>query len=745
MGVLAEGNEGGKENLMGVINETLKLTDHFSAAFQTFIQMGSRSAGTAQALQESTDQYARTSQYASQQLDALKGVLASQESLYAAQGQRLDAQRQKVAELAARHTKLAASKGAEAGATTRAAEALARAQIQEQRMLHAALKTSEAMERQNTEIQKFTDRMGGASSAVEQTARKQKQHTEEVERTSRASGKLLKATTLIAAAAGAARLAKSFLDFSDTQAQITARLNLMNDGLQETSALNEMIFQSSLRSRASYLDTADAIAKMGVNAGNAFSSNTELIAFMEQVNKQFAIGGATAQEQKNAMVQLTQAMAAGALRGEELNSILDAAPGIARTIEQSMGWAEGSIKKYAEKGMVSAGVVKNSLLSMAEETNAKFQSMPMTVSQAMTMMESIVQHSVSGMAAEWNAFFNSAEGQELLMGAISLVSILAETGVAALSALGQGAMFVADNLDFILPVLAAVAIGFAILRAQAVGSALATAAGWAIAHWPLLLFIAVLASAMIAAQQFGVGMTEACGWVGQVLGMLYAIGYNVFASLWNVIAAFAEFFANVWNDSLGATARLFFDIFDTILGIVETTAGAIDALLGTSLAGTVAGFRGKLSGWVDDTFGENAIQIKRMAELDVYGTSQSWGQKGENLGTRLDNLNLNLEDLTGGLGGLLDGFTPGAIDNVGTVGKVKKVDDIRLSDEDLKIYRDLAERRYMNKIELKTLAPQISVTIPPSSGGNLTAEDVTEHIRKMLVEEMNSQTAVSHG
>ena len=227
--------------------------------------------------------------------------------------------------------------------------------------------------------------------------------------------------------------------------------------------------------------------------------------------------------------------------------------------------------------------------------------------------------------------------------------------------------------------------------------------------------------------------------------MLYAIGYNVFASLWNVIAAFAEFFANVWNDPLGATARLFFDIFDTILGIVETTAGAIDALLGTSLAGTVAGFRGKMSGWVDDTFGENAIQIKRMAELDVYGTSQSWGQKGENLGTRLDNLNLNLEDLTGGLGGLLDGFTPGAIDNVGTVGKVKKVDDIRLSDEDLKIYRDLAERRYMNKIELKTLAPQISVTIPPSSGGNLTAEDVADHLRRMLVEEMNSQTAVSHG
>lgn len=145
------------------------------------------------------------------------------------------------------------------------------------------------------------------------------------------------------------------------------------------------------------------------------------------------------------------------------------------------------------------------------------------------------------------------------MGAISLVSILAETGVAALSTLGQGAMFVADNLDFILPVLAAVALGLAVLHRQAilagiasVGSALASAAGWAAAHWPVLLLIAVLAGAMIAAQQFGIGMTEVCGWVGQVLGMLYAIGYNVFASLWNVIAAFAEFLPMCGTIPLGA-------------------------------------------------------------------------------------------------------------------------------------------------------------------------------------------------
>ena len=134
-----------------------------------------------------------------------------------------------------------------------------------------------------------------------------------------------------------------------------------------------MIYQSALRSKAAYSDTADAVGKMGLNAGNAFSSNQELIAFTEQVNKQFKIGGTSAQEQSNAMVQLTQAMAAGVLRGQDLNSILAAAPGIARTIEESMGWASGSIKQYAEDGKVTAQVVKNALLDMADQTNQNFE------------------------------------------------------------------------------------------------------------------------------------------------------------------------------------------------------------------------------------------------------------------------------------------------------------------------------------------------------------------------------------
>lgn len=659
---------------MGKINETLTLTDQFSASFHMFIDLGNQAVQTTQMLDKS----------------------------------------------------LTNAMGKSAGA-----------------VISSIRELGSQMEKQNQ--------------AMIEIVENQQRQRAEVERTNHSAKQLLSTFRNIAAATGATMLVKSFLDFSDTQTQIMARLNLMNDGLQDTEQLNEMIYQSAQRSRASYTSTADAVAKMGLNAGNAFSSNQELIAFMESVNKQFAIGGGSAAAMEGAMVQLTQAMASGALRGEELNSILDAAPGIARNIEQYMGWASGSIKQYAEDGMVTAEVVKNAMLASADTINEQFESMPMTLSQAMTQVQNEVQHSLQGAASEWSDFINSADGQRILNQMIVLFSTLAQVGVDALSLVGQGAVWVAENLDFIIPILAAIGAALAFVKIQSVmaagfsvAGALASAGAWMLAHLPILLLVMVLAAAMIAAQQFGIGMQEVGGWVGQVFGMIYAVGYNVFATLWNVIAAFAEFFANVWNDPLGATVRLFADVFDSILGIVETVAGAIDALLGSDLSGAVAGFRDQVSGWVDDTFGENAVQIKRMSTLDVYGTSEQWGQYGSNLGSKLDNLSLNLEDLAGGLEGLGSFSVPSGdsldIGKVDSVGNVKNVEgDVNLSDEDLKMYRDLAERRYMNQIELKTLAPNITVTLPAGTGGNLSPKEVADYIRRMLIQEMASGTEVSHG
>lgn len=692
---------------MGQIQENLILTDSFTAAFTRFLNLGESAVRETSKVSSTIEMMGKSSNYiAATGFNALEQKLQDINGQIKAQGEALQA-------------------------------------------------IGKASNYVNVSgFDQMTKAIKESNAALVETIKNQEQLGRKTQETDGHANNLLKTMRNIAATAGVTSLVKGFLGLSDSQAQINARLNLMKGETHSVAQLNDLIYQSTLRSRAAYSDTADAVGKMGLNAKNAFSSNEELIAFTEQVNKQFKIGGASAQEQSNAMIQLTQAMAAGVLRGQDLNSILAAAPGIARTIEESMGWASGSIKQYAEDGKVTAQVVKNSLLNMADETNEKFASMPMTLSDAMTQGKNIVQHSAKEMAQAWNDFIQTDKGQEILGETISLFAALTQVGTDALAAIGQGALFVADNMDMIIPMLTAVGAVFLFVKAQAIQTALASAAAagthaaaWAAANWPVLLMAALFAGALIAAQQFGVGMQEVGGWVGQVFGMTYAVGYNVFATLWNAIASFAEFFANVFNDPVAAIAHLFSDALDAILSMVETVAGAIDALTGSHLQGAVSGFRGKMSSWVDSTFGENAIQIKRMANLDIGTTAAEWGNYGANLGAKLDNLSLNIGDLAGSFGDLQlgDGIGKGDIANVGKVGKVGKVDDIKLSDEDLKIYRDLAERRYMNRIELKTLAPQINVTVPESAGGNLTAGDVTDYIQKMLIEEINSQTPVPHG
>ena len=678
---------------MGKINETLTLTDQFSASFYTFIRLGEQALSSLTSVNEGLTDFAAQS------------VRESEKTRQSIDG-----------------------------------------------VTHSINQMSDAL--QYISIQGMNE----IHQTIQQIGASQRRHTGETKRTTNAARDLLRTFRQIAVATGAVSLVKSFLGVADQQTQTNARLRLMNDGLQSVADLQDMLYASAQRTRTEYATTAQVVAGLGQRAGDAFSSSTEIIQFAENLNKQFKIAGASQQEISSASLQLTQALGSGVLRGEELNAIFEAAPNIIQTIADYLGEPIGNIRQMAADGQITAEVVKNAMLRATDEINEQFENMPMTLSEAFIVGKNAIQKSLQDSFSGWSEFLNSDEGQKAIMQVITLFTVLAQVGVGALSALGQSALWISDNLDFILPILAAIGVALVILNGQAiltglanVKSALASAAAWSAAHWPLLLLVTVLSLALIAAQQFGFGMQEVGSLVGSALGFIYAIGYNVFASLWNVIATFAEFFANVWNDPLGATAHLFFDVFDVILGIVETTAGAIDALLGTDMTGAVSGFRSKMAGWVDDTFGENAIQIKRMSNLDVAATTEQFGNYGANLGAKLDNIDFSLEFLTENLGGL-NGFDASSIptsDNLGDIGKVGKVgkieDDVKLSDEDVKLYRDLAERRYMNQIELKTLAPNISVSIPESAAKNLTAQDIADKLKALLIEQMSAQTAVSHG
>ncbi len=644
----------------------------------------------------------------------------------------------------------------------------------------------------NESCERLTGIFGKTQRQIEDNIDSQMRFSRELKNSGEQAGSLLRTIGGVVAAYASAQTAAAGMDLSDQLTSTSARLEMVigqigsvSGGLQTVEELQDMIFQSAERSRGAYQATADAVSKLGLMAGGAFSGTEEIVAFMEQINKQFTIAGTEASGIQAAMLQLTQAMGSGVLRGEEYNSILEQAPNIIQNIagyiednedvlaavadgmkmkaEDLVGNVQKHLKDIAGEGLISAELVKAAMFASADETNRKFESMPKTFGQLWTSFQNNALKAFEPVFQRMSEIANSESFQDFMDRSVYTLAVLGDAAADTFDVMISGASWAADNLDMILPVLAAIGIAYGIVHGQAllagaanVAGALASAAAWAVVHWPILLIGAAIAGALMSAQEFGIGMEEVGGMTGAAFGMIYSVGYNTFANLWNLIASFAEFFANVWNDPLAATARLFFDVFDSILGIVETVAGAIDSLLGSDMAGAVSGFRGEMSGWVGETFGENAVKIKRMANLDVKDTVGEWGDAGSDLGSKLDNmdLDLSLKSIADGLKGFEDfsGFTPalqsgaGDIGKVGSVGNVKNVEgEIRLADEDVRLYRDLAERRYMNQIELKTLAPTIHVAMQAGPGGSTEPKSVAEEIKKMLIEQIAAQTAVSHG
>lgn len=200
---------------------------------------------------------------------------------------------------------------------------------------------------------------------------------------------------------------EKLMNLSDTMTQTEARLSMIVDDGGSVEELEEMIFASAQRSRASYIQTADVVAKLGQRAGDAFSSNAETIQFAENLNKQFIIAGASQQEMASASLQLTQALGSGVLRGEELNAVFESAPNVIQTIADFLDVPIGSIREMAAEGQITADIVKNAMLLATDDINAQFEQMPMTFAQVGTIIgntflqtfDPIIQ--TVGKAAQW--------------------------------------------------------------------------------------------------------------------------------------------------------------------------------------------------------------------------------------------------------------------------------------------------------------------------------------------------------
>lgn len=545
-----------------------------------------------------------------------------------------------------------------------------------------------------------------------------------------ASGGLGKFLSIAAMVAGAIK----GMDIADEYTNTAARLNLINDGLQTQAELQDKIFAAANRSRGVYSDMAGAVSKMGLLAGDAFTSNDELIAFTELVQKGFKVGGASQSEQSSAMLQLTQAMSAGKLQGDEFRSIMENAPMIADAIAKYTGKSKGELKELSSQGLITSDIIKNAMFMAADDINTKFEAMPMNFGDIWNRIKNGALKAFDKVITKVNNLINTDKFQSIIDKLIGSFNLLAGGASWLIDVIVNGW----DIIGPILAIIAGVYLVAIITKLWAmIPPLLAQAAAWLSIYWPVLLVIAIIGLAIAAARHFGASWEEIFGFVGGLVGAYATFFYNKFVQMWNTVAAFINFFGNVFNNPIAAIKALFLDLAVNVLGYIEKIAQGIEDLL-NEIPGVSVDITGGITG-LKDKLATMSSQIKTEADLKTYvqskefmDYSEGWA-KGSKMGKDLVN---NITNAFGNLTGLMtDGYD---FSEFGTSAKPLNVQgkvDVKMSDEDLKYLRDIAEREYINKFSTATLAPNIQITFGDVHE-EADADKVAGRIKKILQEEI---------
>lgn len=411
------------------------------------------------------------------------------------------------------------------------------------------------------------------------------------------------------------------LNISDELVQTTSRLNMMNDGVQTTAELVNMVYAAAQDARGSFGQMADVVARFGNNAEDAFSSSEEVVAFADLIQKQMTIAGASTQEAANAELQLSQALGSGVLRGDELNSIFEQAPNLIQNIADYLDVPIGKIREMAADGELSADVVKAAIFSAADDINSKFNEMPMTWGQMWQSMQNTALIAFQPVLQRLNDLANSEAFQTFIQGAIEAMATLANILLNVFEVAASVGAFIGDNWSIIAPIIygviaalgaylaimgivnAITAISAAIDATKAAADALAAGQTflWTVQQYGLnaalaacpITWIIVLIIALIAiifavcnaiAKMTGIansGFGVITGGVNVVIQFFKNLGLtvaNIALGIGNAIAALASNMMTAFHNAICSVQSWFYNLLSTALSVIEGICSALNKL-----------------------------------------------------------------------------------------------------------------------------------------------------------------------
>lgn len=479
-----------------------------------------------------------------------------------------------------------------------------------------------------TQQNMLNNAVGNTGDSINDNIHEQEQFNQEISAGTQQANELTNTIKRAVAAYVSIQSVGKALNISDELVQTTSRLNMMNDGVQTTAELVNMVYAAAQDARGSFSQMADVVARFGNNAKDAFSSSEEVVAFADLIQKQMTIAGASTQEAANAELQLSQALGSGVLRGDELNSIFEQAPNLIQNIADYLDVPIGKIREMAADGELSADVVKAAIFSAADDINSKFNEMPMTWGQMWQSMQNTALIAFQPVLQRLNDLANSEAFQTFIQGAIEAMATLANIILNIFELVGTVGGFIADNWSVISPIIYGVIAALAVYAAYlgiVKGIEIASAAATAIHSVAMSAKIGVMAAltgqtmAATAAQMGYNGALYACPvvWIivliialiavimavcsaiakmtgvansgfGVIMGCIFTVGAlfknlgltvaNIALGIGNAIAALASNMMTAFHNAICSIQSWFYNLLSTALSVIEGICVALNKL-----------------------------------------------------------------------------------------------------------------------------------------------------------------------